>query len=174
MATLTDALFDASVPRPRGRVRVALLAAAISAVTLVPFGSASIATAQEVSPVPSGEVLPGEPNPPWEDGAIPAEQRSDLVNVVPRTWDYVLVGPDGRTATVYFTNGTPACYALADVQVTTDDRGTRILLHTGEIPGAQACTEEVRLYRTVVVFDDRIITGGSILDLPSGGIGGRS
>ena len=84
------------------------------------------------------------------------------------------MGPDGRTANVYFWNGTPECYALADVEVTTDDRGTRILLHTGEIPGAQACTDEVQLYRTVVVFDDRIIAGSSILDLPSGGIGGRS
>jgi hypothetical protein len=45
---------------------------------------------------------------------------------------------------------------------------------TGEIPGAQACTDEVHLYRTVVVFDDRIITGGDLFDVPSGSIGGRA
>jgi hypothetical protein len=150
------------------------VAAAVAAVALIPFGGTSLVTAEDPSPAASGGVLPGEPNPPFDDGAIPAEVRSDLENVVPRTWDYVLVGPDGRTANVYFTNGTPECYALANVQVTNDDRGPRVILWTGEIPGVEACTEEVRLYRTVVVFDDIVIGGSSVLDLPSGGIGGRS
>lgn len=175
MATISSWFDGAPAQRRGGRtIRVAFLAAALAVVALIPFAAASTVSAQDPSPGASAPVLPGEPNPPWDDGAIPAVVRSDLVNVGPRTWAYVLVGPDGRTANVYFWNGTPECYGLADVRVTSGETGTRILVMTGDVPGAQACTDEVRLYRTVVVFDDPILTGGSILDLPAGGIGGRS
>ena len=49
----------------------------------------------------SAPVLPGEPNPPRDDGALPATADPSLVNVRPRTWEHVLVAPDGRTITVY-------------------------------------------------------------------------
>lgn len=117
-------------------------------------------------------VLPGEPNPPWEDGAITASARTDLVGVHPRTWQHVLFAPDGRTATVYFSMGPEACEGLADIETTPTDAGYRILVMTGDVPGAVACADVVQLYRSVVVLDERLVTGGEVFDLPSGSVVG--
>ena len=67
------------------------------------------------SPGASRPILPGEPNPPWDDGALPAVIDPTLVNAHPRTWSHVLVAPDGRTLDVYFWNGAPECAGLARV-----------------------------------------------------------
>jgi hypothetical protein len=154
------------------------LAAGMVAIAALSFGGSGAFAQPESpesvngSPQASPPVLPGEPNPPWEDGATPAEVNPALENIRPHRWDYVLVAPDGRTATVYFTNGVPECYGLADVQVTEASGGVRILLWVGDVPGAEVCVETVQLYRTVVVLDDRLVEGGSLLDLPSGFVGG--
>jgi hypothetical protein len=153
----------------RGTVTGRLRWAGIGGTILVLAALTAVAVqGQSPAPSPSGEVLPGEPNPPWDDGALPATIDPNLVNVHPRTWEHVLVGPDGRTANVYFWNGVPECYGLADVQVTSTDTGVRILVFTGEVEGADACVDLAQLYRTVVVFDERVIEGGDLLDLPSG------
>ena len=74
MATFTDPVDGAPAPLRRGRgIRVAFLAAVVATVTLIPFGTASMASPEGASPAASAPVLPGEPNPPWEDGAVPAE-----------------------------------------------------------------------------------------------------
>jgi hypothetical protein len=130
--------------------------------------------AQDASPSPgaSAPVLPGEPNPPWDDGATPAEVDPTLENPQVRTWDHIVVNPDGRTLTVYFWNGDPACYGLANVDVRQDADGVRILVYTGDVPGAEACTDQAIYYRTVVVLDAPVIRGGTIMDLPSGSLAG--
>jgi hypothetical protein len=69
---------------------------------------------------------------------------------------------------VYFWNGAPECYGLARVDVTQSDGETRILIWTGEVPGVEVCVDTAHLYRTVVVLDERTITGGDLFDLPSG------
>jgi hypothetical protein len=115
-------------------------------------------------------VLPGEPNVPWDDGAFPAQARTDLVHVAPRTWDHVLLAPDGRTAVVYFWMGPEGCEGLADIETTPTDTGYRILVMTGDVPGAEACADVVQLYRSMVVLDTRVITGGEVFDLPSGSV----
>jgi hypothetical protein len=100
---------------------------------------------------------------------MPAQADPTLVNLRPRTWDHVLVGPDGRTLLVYFWNGTPACTGLGDVQVTQGDGEPRIELWIGDVPGApEECPAVAQLYRTVVVLDERLIRGGELLDLPGG------
>jgi hypothetical protein len=143
------------------------LAAAMGAVLVV--GAVGIGAAGAASEAPG--VLPGEPNVPWEDGAIPAQARADLVDVHPRTWEHILVAPDGRTATVYFTMGSEACEALASIAVTATEPGYRILVMTGQVPEAPAgCPGSPELYRSVVVLDDRLVTGGELLDLPGGHI----
>jgi hypothetical protein len=114
------------------------------------------------------EALPGEPNPPWDDGALPAEVTPGLENVRPVTWEHVLVAPDGQTLTVYFWNGPPACTGLADVQTERSDGEVSVGIRVGDVPGAEVCPAIAQLYRVVVVLDERVITGGSILDLPSG------
>ena len=141
--------------RPRTRVGAAL--SAVAAVAIL----ASAALGQD-------EVLPGEPNPPWDDGALPAEVIPGLENVRPVTWDHVLVGPDGRTLSVYFWNGPPECTGLADVEVEERTDEISILLWVGDVPGAEVCVELAQLYRVLVLLDAQVFTGGSILDLPSG------
>lgn len=148
----------------RGR-RWAGMAAAVA--TLLVAGAA---VAGAASPGVSPQVLPGEPNVPWDDGATVAEPRTDLVDVGPRTWEHVLLAPDGRTATVYFWMGPAACEGLADIDVRPTDTGYRLLVMTGQVPGADVCTDIVQLYRSVVALDDRIISGGSLLDLPGGSV----
>jgi hypothetical protein len=54
--------------------------AALAAALLVP-----VALAQEASQ----PVLPGEPNPPWDDGALPAVVDPTLVDPQLRTWSHV-------------------------------------------------------------------------------------
>jgi hypothetical protein len=120
------------------------------------------------SPVAAQEVLPGEPNPPWDDGALPAEVDPTLTNIRPVTWEHVLVAPDGRTVTAYFWNGPPECAGLAAVRVSKEEGGVAIELRVGDVPGAEVCAAVVQLYRVVVVLDERLVTGGSLLDLPSG------
>jgi hypothetical protein len=148
---------------------VALLATALAAALV---GTNALAQDGAASPGPSAPVLPGEPNPPWDDGATAAAVDPNLENARPRRWEHVLVGADGRTLTVYFQNGPPECYGLADVQVTQGEGEVGIEIWTGEVPGADACPEIVQLYRTVVVLDERLVTGGSLLDLPGGRIPG--
>ena len=123
-----------SAHAPRRRLGAALVA--VAAVLLV----ASAAVGQ-------GDVLPGELDPPWDDGAQPAEVTPGLENVRPVTWDHVLVGPDGRTLAVYFWNGPPECAGLADVQVGEGMGGTSILLWVGDRPGAEVCVDIAQLYR---------------------------
>ena len=117
-------------------------------------------------------VLPGEPNVPWDDGAFAAQARTDLVNVHARTWDHVLLAPDGRTAVVYFWMRPEACEGFAGIETTPADTGYRILIMTGDVPGAAACADVVQLYRSVVVLDERLVTGGEVFDLPSGSVVG--
>jgi hypothetical protein len=114
------------------------------------------------------EALPGEPNPPWDDGALAAEVVPGLENVRPTTWEHVLVAPDGQTLTVYFWNGPPECAGLADAQAVTADGEVSVRLRVGDVAGAEACPAIAQLYRVVLVLDERLVTGGSILDLPSG------
>ena len=157
-----------SVARHRPAAVGVALAAVAFAATGVLGQSESAAPAQGGSPQASPPILPGEPNPPWEDGATAAAIDPSLVNQRPRTWDHILFAPDGRTVTVYFSNGVPECYGLADVQVSQDGAQVGIELWVGDVPGAEACIDTVQLYRTVIVLDERLITGGSLLDLPSG------
>ena len=116
----------------------------------------------------AGEALPGEPNPPWDDGALPAQVVPGLEDIRPVRWDHVLVAPDGQTMAVYFTAGPPECEALADVRAEYVDGEVRIQLRVGEVPGVEVCPAIAQLYRVVVVVDQRVIIGGSILDVPSG------
>ena len=120
------------------------------------------------SPVGATDALPGEPNPPWEDGALPAEVVPDLENVRPVTWEHILVAPDGQTLVVYFSAGPPGCEGLAAVEAEQVDGEVRVQLRVGDVPGAEVCAAISQLYRVVVVLDERAVTGGSILDLPSG------
>jgi hypothetical protein len=130
-----------------------------------------IATVGAASQAPG--VLPGEPNVPWDDRAIAAQPRTDLVDVHPRTWQHVLFAPDGRTATVYFSMGPEACEGLAGIEATGTSSGARVLVLTGTVPGApEDCPATAQLYRSVVVLDDRLVTGGDLFDLPSGSLGG--
>jgi hypothetical protein len=132
--------------------------AALAMIAIAAFGGSAAAQ----------EALPGEPNPPWDDGALPAEVVPGLENVRPVTWEHVLVAPDGRTLTVYFWGGPPECSGLADAQAVEADGEVSIRLRVGDVPGAEVCAAIAQLYRVVVVLDGRVITGGSILDLPSG------
>lgn len=148
----------------RGR-RWAGVAAGV--VSLLIVAAAAVGAA---SPGVSPDVLPGEPNVPWEDGATVAEPRTDLVDILPRTWEHVLLAPDGRTATVYFWMGPLECVGLAGIDVKRTDAGYRVLVMTGQVPGAEVCVDVAHLYRAVVVLDERIISGGELLDLPGGGV----
>jgi hypothetical protein len=147
------------------RIRRWTGAAALGATLLV-------ASAMGISAVgaQSPGVLPGEPNVPWDDGAFAAEIRTDLVHVAPRTWDHVLFAPDGRTAVVYFWMRPEPCEGLAGIETTPTESGYRILVMTGDVPGAEVCADVVQLYRSVVVLDERVITGGDLFDLPAGGV----
>jgi hypothetical protein len=161
---------DRMIEVPSGRVgrkKLGVMGALGTLVFAVVAGVATVAAADPSATVP---VLPGEPNVPWDDGAVAAEVRTDLVGVHPRMWDHVLLAPDGRTATVYFTMGPPECNGLAGIDVAPADPGFRILVLTGDVPGAEVCPEIVQLYRSVVVLDERVITGGELFDLPGGGI----
>jgi hypothetical protein len=120
--------------------------------------------AQSTSP----GVLPGEPNVSWDDGAFAADVRTDLVNVGPRPWDHVLFAPDGRTVVVYFWMRPESCEGLAGIETSPTDTGYRILVMTGDVPGAEVCADVVQLYRSVVVLDERVVTGGDLFDLPAG------
>jgi hypothetical protein len=157
--------------RPGTSGRVA--AGVVAVIGALLMGGAVLAQGGGASPEPaapaaSGDVLPGEPNPPWEDGALPASVHPDLVNVRPQRWDHVLVGPDGRTVNVYFTSGHPDCVGLADVRVTQGTGPAGIVLWVGDVPNAPACAEIAQLYRVVVVMDERLLRGGELLDLPAG------
>ena len=149
-----------------GRRRRRWTGAAALGATLMTVGVMGVAAVGAQSP----GVLPGEPNVPWDDGAFAAEVRTDLVHVAPRRWDHVLFAPDGRTVVVYFWMGPEACEGLAGIEATPTDTGYRILVRTGEVPGAEVCADVVQLYRSVVVLDDRVITGGDVFDLPAGGV----
>ena len=129
------------------------------------LGIASVGAASR-----SPDVLPGEPNVPWDDGATAAVARADLVGVHPRRWQDVLFTPDGRTASVYFSMGPETCEGLASIETTPTDSGYRILVMIGEVPGApEECpATTAQLYRSVVVLDERVITGGDLFDLPGG------
>jgi hypothetical protein len=149
------------------RIRRWTGAAALTA-TLLAASVMGVAVAGAASESPGA--LPGEPNVPWDDGAFAAQARPDLVNVAPRTWDHVLFAPDGRTAVVYFWMRSDACEGLAGIETTPTDTGYRILVMTGDVPGAEACADVVQLYRSVVVLDERVVTGGEVFDLPSGSV----
>jgi hypothetical protein len=153
--------------------RSAGTATAAVLLTLASFSATSTAMSA-ATPAPSVPVLPGVPHPPFDDGATTADINPNLVDVHPRPWDQILVAPDGRTLTVYFWNGPAACEGLADVKVTPSDEGIEILVYTGELPDAQACPDVVEYYRTVVVLDSQVFSGGSLLDIPSGQIGIRA
>ncbi len=174
----------AATPAVRARLVAAVAAALLAAVAVVLLASivavllatAAVAgatvgvAAAPASPTASSHVLPGEPNVPWDDGAVPAEVRANLVDVRPRRWEHVLLASDGRTATVYFSMGPEACEGLAGIDVTPTDTGYRVLVRTGAVPGADACAEVVQLYRAVIVLDEPVISGGGLLDLPGGSL----
>jgi hypothetical protein len=137
--------------------------------TLLTAAAMSVVGVGATSPAPATQFLPGEPNAPWADGAIPATSRNDLLQVRPRTWEHVLLASDGRTATVYFTMGADACEGLAGIQVRPADSGVRLLVLTGDVPDApEECPAVSQLYRAEVVLDDRVVSGGELLDLPAG------
>ncbi len=142
------------------------LAAALLLATAAAAQDAS--PGSEAGPSASQPVLPGEPNPPWDDGAVPAVVDPTLVNPHPRPWANVLVAPDGRTLDVYFWNGAPECAGLARVDVTQSDGKVAIEIWTGDVPDVVPCVTSAQLYRTTVVLDSRAVTGGSILDMPGG------
>lgn len=142
-----------------------VVAAAAGALLFVAAGAVGAA-----SPGASPQVLPGEPNVPWDDGATQVEARDDLLRVAPRTWEHVVFAGDGRTATVYFWMGPAECDGLAGIDVTRTDTGYRLLVMTGEVPGAEVCPEVVQLYRAVVVLDDKVLSGGELFDLPAGSV----
>jgi hypothetical protein len=147
---------------------IALAAVFVLATTAIALAQGSGATPL---PEPSGSppaVLPGEPNPPWDDGATPAEPDPSLVAVRPIAWNDVLVAPDGRTLDVYFTNGDAACHGLARVDVAPSDSGVRIVVYVGDVANASPCPDTTQLYRTTVVLDAPAISGGNVLDLPAG------
>src|SRR5262245_50833276 len=129
------------------------------------LGIASVGAASQ-----SPGVLPGEPNIPWDDGAAPAVARADLEGVHPRRWEHVLFAPDGRTATVYFSMGPDTCEGLAGIDATRTDTGYRVLVMTGDVPDASAECQATtaQRYRSVVVLDERLVTGGDLFDLPGG------
>jgi hypothetical protein len=132
--------------------------------------AAGTTTAGAATPSATPPAMPSEPNVPWDDGALEAQVRTDLVNVHPRMWDHILLAQDGQTATVYFWMGPTECAGLAGVDVKPNDTGYRVIVEVGDVAGAAPCTDVVQLYRSVVELDDRLLTGGEVLDLPGGDI----
>jgi len=152
--------------RSRGSVRPAAIVAAVALVTmgssvvLAQGGGASPSNPGSDGPVSAPPIAPGEPNPPFEDGATVAEPRPGLVGIRQQAWEHVLVAPDGRTVTVYFWSGVPECHGLDRVDVVPAEGGVDINVFTGNVPGDQVCIELAQLYKVVVVLDAPVIGGG--------------
>jgi hypothetical protein len=151
------------VPRPRS---LAFAGALLMTATSLLAGSGPV-LGQDASPT-AGPDTPvtsdggGIPEPET-DGAIVAEPDPTIVDPSERPWEQIVVGPDGRTLTIYFWNGVEECYGLARVDVGRKDGVLDITLWTGHRPEAVArvCIELAHLYKTVVVLDEPIVTGGT-------------
>jgi hypothetical protein len=146
-----------------GRRSTAVLGVVLAGVALGIANVSAATPSQALPPLPGGSSLP------WDVGATAVEARPDLVDVRPRRWEQVLLAQDGRTATVYFRMGPDTCEGLAGIEVAATDAGYRILVLTGDVPGASIdCPVASGVVRTTVTLDDRVITGGGLLDLPGG------
>jgi hypothetical protein len=138
----------------------------LAGLMLVAGGGAVLAQETSPEPAPLGPdtpVMTEDPGvEPLEDGPIPAEPDPSMVDQVERAWEYVLVGPDGRTLSVHFWNGVETCYGLARVEVSRGEQSVDIRLWTGTRPEAvdMACIEIAQMYRTEVVLDEPILGGG--------------
>ena len=148
-----------------GRRRMATMLGAV--IIAVAAGTSTVGAA---TPSTTPPPLRSEPNVPWDDGAVEAQVRTDLVNVHPRMWDHILLAQDGQSATVYFWMGPADCAGLGGIDVKPTDTGYRVIVEVGDVPGAEPCTDAVQLYRSVIELEDRILTGGEVLDLPGGDI----
>lgn len=152
------------VPRTRSRRVLAaalLLTLSLSSLgvgTAFAQGSGASGAPDDSATSPSIDV--GEPNPS-ADGATPAVPDPTVVDLHPQPWDHITVAPDGRTLTIYYWSGVPACYGLGRVEVVTGDAGLTITLFTGTVPGSAMCIEMAQLYSTVVVLDGPLILGGA-------------
>ena len=107
---------------------------------------------------------PGEPGddtePPFADGASPVVPEDGLNDIIEVPWDHILVGPDGRTLTVYFWSGAEDCYGLAGVEVDVTGAVPVITLQTGTRPGVEVCVALAQLYSAEVVLEEPIVGGG--------------
>lgn len=130
------------------------------------LAAGDVAFAQDPSPglaAPDALVTSDSTSVPYEgDGATLIEPDPTLVDQLPSSWERVVVAPDGRTLTVYFWSGVDTCYGLARVEVSRTADALDIALWTGTRPEAAGmpCIEIAQLYKTVVVLDEPLITGG--------------
>jgi hypothetical protein len=151
---------------PRSRPLFALLLGGLLAATLA---AAPVAGAEETQPPVVLEPEPGSVvhdvegtfDPALLEGATPAVPDPRVRDTVPTTWEQIVVGPDGRTLTVYFWSGTEECYGLGEVEVARDGDRLTIALWTGRLAEApEACIDIAQLYRTEVLLDEPLVVGG--------------
>jgi hypothetical protein len=96
------------------------------------------------------------------DEAMVVTPDPTLVDPQPAAWERVVVGPDGRSLSVYFWMGMPGCAGLQSVDVSETDIGATVQLMIGSPPDAetQSCRLSAGLYRTQVVLEDPVLLGG--------------
>jgi hypothetical protein len=114
---------------------------------------------------PSGpnKAVPVPVPPVSPDGASPAKPDPKVVALHRQAWDHITVSGDGKTLDVYFWGGSPECYGLGRVDVSTTNGTLTVQLWTGTQPDAvgKACTDIAQSFVTTVTLDSPLIGGGA-------------
>jgi hypothetical protein len=142
------------VPVPFAPTR-RLALSAVSGLPLVAIGAGGVlaqSAAQSAEPLVSG------------GGATPVVPDPNVTGAQPVPYDHVVVGPDGRTLTVFYWHGAQACHGLREVELTPVEGGVAITLWAGMLPEAvnRLCTDIAQLYSVEVVLDEPIILVGGL------------
>jgi len=142
-----------------------ITSALLSGLLLVTMAaSAAVAQSPSTGVEPSAPVSTPAATPDPTDGATPIVPDPRIINAVPQPWTQIDVAPDGTTLTVYFWMGSTGCNGLHDVVVSVVDGVTTVTVMVGLTPEAKftTCVAALFLYKTTVVLDAPILSGGAI------------
>jgi len=142
---------------------IALALLALTGCSLLSTGSGTSGTGGGVAVPPKGGVVDPAPFPGGGDGALRVAPDPTIVEARPSAIDHVVIGPDGRTITVYYWGGNQACFGLSGILVDVGDGVPMLIVLEGTRPAAvgMACTMEALLKSAVVVLAAPILVDGS-------------
>jgi hypothetical protein len=112
--------------------------------------------------VPPGGLdgLIGSPAAPSPSPVVPS---SGLENERAVRWQGAEIGKDGRSLTLTWWTGAPACVGLDHVDVAYGSKTVTVTLYEGTVPGSDACIE-IAVFASTTVGLDQAVDGRTVMD----------